>query len=266
MYRCRKCHLGFRWPRISQELRRQLYIGGNEHAWKIPAQQRHDWILACDWIRPLFPSSARILDVGCYDGKFLSSLEDGYQRYGIEIHPSARQRLSEKSINIFGSDIDKLSGTKSKFDCITAFDFIEHVESPKSFLSQCANALKPGGYIIISSGNLDALSFRLMGSRYWYCTNAEHLSFISMKWLYRTVPKLGLKINKFKTISHESTHMASKIKQPLVCIGYRLLPQFFGYLRRRGWGGKDAVNHPELAEYPPVWGSAKDHFIVLMKK
>jgi hypothetical protein len=31
-------------------------------------------------------------------------------------------------------------------------------------------------------------------------------------------------------------------------------------------GGRNANVHPELADYPPGWGSARDHFMILLRK
>jgi len=266
LYRCQECYLGFRWPRMPKKRLELLYVQGSEHNWATTPELRRDWCIARSWIRTVYPSAARVLDVGCFDGGFLDLLGNSYQRYGIEIHPIAKNRLATRGIKIVAADIDELSVTRQPFDCITCFDVIEHLESPKSFLSQCVNALKPSGHILISTGNLDAPTFRFMGSRYWYCTNAEHISFISPEWCHRVAERMGLRVSQFTTFAHGSTDIESRVKDTVKNIFCKLMPSFFAYLRKQGWGKKNAREHPELAEHPPFWGSASDHFMVLMSR
>ena len=266
LYHCQKCYLGFRWPRMSKDRLAQLYIQGNENNWAVPPELRRDWSIARSWISTLYPSTAQVLDIGCFNGGFLDLLGGNYQKYGIEIHPMAKKRLATRGINFFGANIDSLNDARQTFDCITAFDIIEHVGSPKIFLSQCLDALTSDGHILISSGNLDAPTFRFMGSHYLYCTIAEHISFISPEWCRRAAGKMGFHITQFKTFTHGRKNIASRIKEPMKNTFYKLMPHFFSHLRRQGWGEKDTKKNPELADHPPGWESAIDHFMVLISK
>jgi SAM-dependent methyltransferase len=266
LYHCQQCYLGFRWPRISKDRLAKLYKQGCEHNWTMPLELRRDWSIARDWISTMNPATERVLDIGCFDGGFLEFLGANYQRYGIEIHPIAEKRLATRGINLFGKDIDTLNSPKQTFDCITAFDIIEHIESPKKFLSQCLAALKSTGNILISSGNLDASTFRFMGSHYWYCTIAEHISFISPEWCHRVSKEMGFQVNQFITFAHGNTSIELRMKEPVKNILCKFMPNFFANLRRNGWGKKDAKKYPELAVHPPFWGSAKDHFLVSISR
>jgi SAM-dependent methyltransferase len=266
LYRCRQCNLGFRWPRLSKDRMAQLYRQGCEHSWTMPPELRRDWSIARDWINAVCPTTAKILDVGCFNGCFLKLLGNDYQRYGIEIHPMAKKLLINRGIKFLGSDIDALNDSGKTFDCITAFDIIEHVASPKNFLLQCLEASRSVGHILISTGNLDAPTFRFMGSHYWYCTIAEHISFISPKWCNIVAEEMGLQVTQFKIFSHGNTSIKSRINDPTKNLFYKFMPQFFANLRRHGWGGKNVRAHPELADHPPIWESANDHFMVLFSR
>lgn len=266
LYHCHQCYLGFRWPRMSKDRLEQLYVQGSENNRTMPPEQRRDWSIARDWISAVYPSTAKVLDVGCFSGDFLDLHGNNYQKYGIEIHPLAKKRLATRGIELVGTDIDALYDMRQTFDCITAFDIIEHIESPKKFLSQCLEALTSAGHILVSTGNLDAPTFRFMGSHYWYCTIAEHISFISPKWCHRIAEEMGLHVTRLKTFAHGSTSVGSRIKDPIKNTFHKFMPHFFSHLRRNGWGKKDARKHPELADHPPVWESASDHFMVLFSR
>ncbi len=263
LYRCRECSLGFRWPRLSKEQLDTLYTQGSEVNWPATVDSRRDWRIARDWIQKRVPNDSRILDVGCFDGGFLERLVSSHRCFGIEIHPAARHRAEQNGIDVIGSDFSAIAGT---FDCITAFDVIEHVERPTSFLSDCLAAVKTDGWVVISTGNLDAFTFRLMASRYWYCTIAEHISFVSPTWFSGLAGTLDFRIIQQTTFAHSNTSQLGRIREAANNLLYRFGGPAFRTLRNLGMGGKDVSTNPELADHPPVWGSARDHFMVVLQK
>jgi len=263
LYRCRRCLLGFRWPRLVKGELDALYKEGDENTWSTSGDARTDWLTARDWIRQVLPEGSRILDVGCFDGGFLEPLSASYRCCGVEIHPKARDRAKQKGIEVIGSDFSEVNGD---FDCVTAFDVIEHVAQPRSFLADCIAAIRPRGWVLISTGNLDAFTFRIMGARYWYCTIAEHISFVSPAWFKAITESDGNRILKQATFVHGSTSPVRRLREAANNSLYRTAPWGFRGLRKFGMGGKAVRAHPELADHPPGWGSAKDHFIVLVQK
>ncbi|MEO8153798.1 MAG: methyltransferase domain-containing protein [Rhizobacter sp.] len=71
---------------------------------------------------------------------------------------------------------------------------IEHVEDPRNFVASLAERLAPGGTLIISTGTLDAHSWRFAGGLYWYCGYPENISFITQAWARAVGDRLGLEI------------------------------------------------------------------------
>jgi len=263
LYRCRKCWLGFRWPRLDKVELDRLYEDGDELTWTTPVSGRRDWHMAQAWLETNPLRGGALLDIGCFDGGFLEPLVQTYDCHGIEIHAAACDRAEKKGIKIIGNDFSTLTGS---YDCITAFDVIEHVEKPQAFLGECLAALKSGGWIIISTGNLDALSFRLMGGRYWYCTIAEHISFLSPKWFSVLADDRNFRIVRQIRFAHTKTSLSRTIREAAINLLYRVARPGFGVLRKLGMGGKNVKEFPELAEHPPSWASAPDHFMVLIQK
>ena len=51
------------------------------------------------------------------------------------------------------------------FDGITATEIIEHLENPRHFLRQCFSVLKPGGYLILTTPNVDSALSRAVWVR-----------------------------------------------------------------------------------------------------
>lgn len=263
LYRCIECGLGFRWPRLAKEKLDDLYAKGSDTTWTAGVNNRWDWRVVHKWLRTNAPSNAAVLDIGCFDGGFLESLTRNYRCFGIEIHPQAINRAERKGIKIIGTDFTDLKG---QFDCITAFDVIEHVESPRDFLECGIKHLDSGGWLLVSTGNLDSFTFRLMGSGYWYCTIAEHISFISPDWVRKQASELGLEIEHMAFFSHADCNFRQKIKQTAANLLYRYWPGLFACLRRMGMGDKNARCFTELASHPPEWVSARDHFLFVLRK
>lgn len=263
LWRCNSCSLGFRYPQQAKENLDTLYANGHNWGWNSPPISRYDWNTAHTWIKSLFKPGSALLDIGCFDGGFLASLQDQYDCYGIEIHPVARERAEQKGIKLWAADFSDLSG---QFDLITAFDVIEHMHSPAAFLRMASSSIRPGGMLLLSTGNLDSRTFQLLGSRYWYCTIAEHISFISPLWILNSPAGQEFKVIRQEFFAHKSLGRLQKLRQSFLNISYRFLPSVFRRIRKLGFGGVIAIDHPQLADHPPDWSAAQDHFIVLLQK
>jgi len=263
LYRCGTCQLGFRWPRLSKNEFDTLYAMGGDQAWTSSVDSRRDWRLGRAWIAQNLSPGASVLDVGCFDGGFLQGLVGSHHCFGIEIQQQARLHAQRKGIALIGHDFSDVSG---QFDCITTFDVIEHVENPVHFLSRCLDAVRPGGHVLISTGNLDAFTFRMMGSRYWYCTIAEHISFLSPIWFDPIKSAMGFQIEYLTTFTHDNAPIARRLKELIANTLYWAHPVLLGALRIIGLGEKDVRRHPMLAQHPPAWWTARDHFMIVLRK
>jgi 2-polyprenyl-3-methyl-5-hydroxy-6-metoxy-1,4-benzoquinol methylase len=263
LYRCKNCFLGFRWPRLSKSKLDELYQRGAETNWTSPSETRFDWRVAKQWVEKKLILGKRILDVGCFDGGFLEGLVNNYAVFGIEIHKKAAEKAGQKGVTIVGNDFSEITG---QYDFVTAFDVIEHVDHPARFLSQCLDVTCSGGHVVISSGNLDSFTFRMLKSKYWYCTIAEHISFISLDWFLKNKSQLGFEIENKTTFSHNDSSNLTRVKQAILNCLYWMSPLFISSLRKFGFGRRNIVLHPILSDHPPSWITANDHVIILLRK
>ena len=262
LWRCIECRLAFRFPRLSKEALDGMYVNGEELNWAAPTGQRRDWTYARQLIQQHTIGQAKILDVGCFDGRFLAPLTGQHQCKGIEIHPEASARAKLAGVEIVGRDFLEID---SKYDFITAFDVIEHMTSPLEFVEKCKDSLNPGGYLLVSTGNLDSPSFQLLGSRYWYCTIAEHISFVSPAWFKKIGKSNGLAVDLIYLFAHNQKGLRGRMRQTLLNLLYWAFPRAFAASRKAGAGGIK-ISDPALVNHPPTWDTAQDHFLVLMRK
>jgi SAM-dependent methyltransferase len=264
LYACQACSLNFRWPRLSKQQADALYCQGEEANWDSPAERRPDWQLARQWIGQLEPGKS-ILDIACFDGRFLSILDRHHQRFGIEIHPGAAERARMRGVEIVASDFAELSSMPAKFDVITAFDLLEHIHDPAQFLGSVAAALEPGGLAIVGTGNTDAASWRFMGTYYWYCSNMEHVSFINPRWCEVMAQRLNLEVVQVARLSHCYPTITKICREFTINVLHRAAPGCSSSLRYR-YRALFRPRKRNSRHMQPAWFSARDHLLVMFRK
>lgn len=264
LYSCGTCHLRFRSPRPTKQRLDELYKAGNLENWGSNAARRHDWTIAKRLIDSL-PRVRTVLDVGCFDGRFLDYLGSRYRRAGIEVHAGAALAAEKRGVKIVGRDFNDLYQLRERYDCVTAIDVIEHVEDPRQLLAALAHATAPGGFIVVSTGNTDALPWRLMRGMYWYCSIPEHVSFISPRWCGQVSATLGLEVTHSETFSHEPLPLWSATAQAGANLLYLAVPAIAFHLRCAY--AKAAGREPQASYVlPPPWRCARDHFLTIFKR
>jgi cyclopropane fatty-acyl-phospholipid synthase-like methyltransferase len=108
-------------------------------------------------LKPIQTNKIRtILDAGCGDGNFASSLAGyGFQMYGIDLSESGIGIACKRECGTFAvasmyGDLKILFQGIEYFDAIIAIDTIEHLYSPRIFARRSFEALRPGGMLIVT--------------------------------------------------------------------------------------------------------------------
>ena len=110
-------------------------------------------------------SGAKVLDIGCGGGLFLSLLKErGTQVTGIELSDSRAQYARTKhNLEIYKIPIESDFWQKEHagtFGAVTLWDVIEHVNYPFQTLHCAANVLKLGGFLLIDTPCRDGFYHR----------------------------------------------------------------------------------------------------------
>ncbi len=97
-----------------------------------------------------------VLDVGCGDGNFYSHLS-AVKYIGLELNDSAVAEAHSRGLKVFTETIEEWAQQNpEKADVVCAFQVLEHVMNPRSFLDSCIKCLRPGGRLIISVPSADS--------------------------------------------------------------------------------------------------------------
>jgi 2-polyprenyl-6-hydroxyphenyl methylase/3-demethylubiquinone-9 3-methyltransferase len=132
--------------------------------------------LRCQWIADRAPlAGARLLDVGCGGGL----VSEAMARYGAEVTgvdaaegPLTVARLHALDggleIRYLHSTVEGLGEEEAPFDVITCLEMLEHVPDPGAVVAACAERLKPGGHLFLSTLNrsLKSWLFGVVGAEY----------------------------------------------------------------------------------------------------
>lgn len=115
-----------------------------------------------DILKYLNPN-ADLLNIGC--GKYL--VFENYILSNLDVNISCCDVLpveinyDKKKINFFIQDIEKPFKLKKKYDIITFFEVIEHIDNTDILLQNCYNNLKKNGLLIFSCPNLASIYCRI---------------------------------------------------------------------------------------------------------
>ncbi len=156
----------------------------------INARKRIDWILSFPRIK-----TAAWLDIGCATGDFLRAAAPFVGKlHGNDVSAYAIKIGGQRGLkNMRQGNFASLKYPAQKFDVVSMWDLIEHVSDPQLTLAQAYRVLKPGGYIVLSTGDVESLAALITG-RFWHLMIPPlHIYFFSKRTIRSYLQKSGFK-------------------------------------------------------------------------
>jgi 2-polyprenyl-3-methyl-5-hydroxy-6-metoxy-1,4-benzoquinol methylase len=148
--------------------------------------------------------TGRVLDVGSGYGFFRVALgEAGFAHDGVEVSQFARKVAEESyGLKTYGGTLgEHAEAHEGRYDAVTLYDLIEHVEDPERTFEEIAAILRPGGMVGVKTPNIDCPEATIFGPHY-HSLKREHLSFFSPESLTAAARTAGLKPVHVTTTSH----------------------------------------------------------------
>jgi SAM-dependent methyltransferase len=107
-----------------------------------------------------------ILDIGAGDGSFLSAAQGVIATSNLGIEPSIKAiaKNQDNRVNIRNIAVEDLS-TDEKFDLVTCFQTIEHLNNPREFIHNIKKFINPGGYFAVSCHNRMSLVNKILAEK-----------------------------------------------------------------------------------------------------
>lgn len=117
-----------------------------------------------------------VLDIGCGGGILTESLSKaGAKASGIDMSEpaikAAKEHAEKHNLPIHYQQISAENYAAEhphSVDIITCMELLEHVPDPASIIAACANLVKPGGHVFMSTlnRNLKSYLFAILGAEY----------------------------------------------------------------------------------------------------
>jgi SAM-dependent methyltransferase len=145
-----------------------------------------------DSIRKIGPAKGRMLDVGCGTGIFLKAASPFYDCSGLDVSGYATEFAARYlGVEAKKGTIFDFSFEPNSVDVITMWDVIEHVRNPDSYVKKISDIIAPGGLLVLSTGNVDSLMFRIQGSNWHLLIPPQHLFYFNKSSITFLLAKYG---------------------------------------------------------------------------
>lgn len=198
---CNVCSLHFIPPYYRKQIKYTQYKNSDVTA---AVRSGNNWVkiqrhkLRFKFIQK-FVKKGKLFDLGAGWGHFmLAGKELGYDVYGVEISEQPYLycvndlKLPVDHIDFFEMDESK------KFDVITMWDVLEHIDKADEFLQKCAKLNKPGSYLFLQVPQIDSY-FAKKHKDNWKMMGLDHVNYFSKKTITQILEKNGYEVVKIKS-------------------------------------------------------------------
>ncbi len=160
----------------------------------------HAWFRAYDLrrrvrlVRRLAGRGGRVLDVGCAAGDFLCAARGaGLVVAGVEPAPWAAAAAQAHGLPVWPTAVAAARLPHAAFDVATLWDVVEHLDRPGDDLAHVAAAVRPGGWLVVTTPVLDGWEARLWRTRWPGWDTPRHLVVFERATLQRVVERAGFR-------------------------------------------------------------------------
>jgi 2-polyprenyl-3-methyl-5-hydroxy-6-metoxy-1,4-benzoquinol methylase len=149
-----------------------------------------------------------LLDVGCAYGPFLQAArERGYRPYGIDVADSAVAYVRDtlgipaRVARLENFDPEQAFG-RTRFDVVSLWYVIEHIEDLKHALELLNRLLVPGGVLAFSTPNGRGISGRRNKTRFLEQSPADHVTVWDPRQARRILARFGFVTERVRVTGH----------------------------------------------------------------
>ncbi len=176
-----------------------------------------------------YSQGGKLFEAGCAHGFFLELAREHWDVKGIDIaEEAAKYARDELGLDVQAGDFESRPPEPNTYDVIAMWDTIEHLYDPVLAVRKSAEALRPGGVLALTTGDIDALVPRLQ-RKSWRLIHPTHLYYFSRRSMTWLLEAHGLEVVH---ISHPGNYRSLSQMMRVLTFGrsekswqHRLLPQ-----------------------------------------
>lgn len=223
----------------------------------------YDFSEEAELIRGLVGASRfDLLDIGASNGGLLKAFSDtAGRRSALDVisHPGLEAWIRGEFISGL-AESKELSWSGEPYDVVGMFDIAEHLYDPEQAFSNLRFLVKPGGFVIVETGNAESRWPQKFGvHRWWYACLFEHHVFWSRYCMESIANRHGFRLMDLQPKRHKDRGEFS-LKRDLLTgmksLSYRLSPE--QYVRLAKMLGKNGIQ--------PGSPFTRDHLRVVLKR
>jgi SAM-dependent methyltransferase len=198
--RCKRCGLVYSKPRPTRDELKDYYdaVYFDTGNYTSDEQRYQMYKIEVRQMLKIIGNKGRFLDVGAAQGKFLTTLPETFDKYGVEFSESAaRDGRKLYNLNIKVGELHH-SGYEDKFFDVVHFRGVfEHLLNPSDELYEARRILKDNGWLIISTTpNINSPCARYYKKNFRLCIPKEHIYYFSDNTLVKILTKTGFIIKR----------------------------------------------------------------------
>lgn len=199
--RCRDCALGWVDPasvtpgEIERIYEADYFSGGRRDGYADYVASEP--VLRREFCRTLadirkFKPGGHLVELGCAYGFFLDEASCHFTCAGLELSGPAVEACQQRGLAVSQGPADAFHiSALGPADVVVMLDVIEHLPDPDSTLASVLSILKPGGILVITTGDWSSPLAKVMGRRWRLMTPPQHLFYFSPGNLARLCTRLG---------------------------------------------------------------------------
>lgn len=152
-------------------------------------------------MRRFVAPGARVLEIGCAYGYFLDLIQNDYAApVGIDLSRAAVADARARGLDARCGDLTTLC-VGERFDAVCLWDTIEHMSLPREVLARAAMLLRPGGHLLLTTGDFGSLVARVQGASWRQIHPPTHLYYFTRRGIAALCERIGLDVIGFETVA-----------------------------------------------------------------
>ncbi len=140
-----------------------------------------------------------LLEIGSAYGVFLEAAREHFAVAGIELSAAAAGEAAAKGLDVkVGALSDAVVRDIEPVETIVMLDVIEHLPDPEEAVRICREKLKPGGLLLLTTGDFGSAASRIAGRHWRLMTPGQHLFFFTRRGLAELLLRSGFEIRRVR--------------------------------------------------------------------
>jgi len=263
IFRCGACGLVFKNSILSYDLFELLYGDVDYSNWSACRTYPSE--------RPVLrhldslPAGSQVLDFGCSSGRLLEQANPRLGKWGFEVNKTAAREAAAKGIQM-PADWKNLKSLQQTFDAVLLMDVFEHLSNPTMLLREMTELVKPGGMLVVSTGNADCRACQTDIPNFWYFRSIQHLCMITKHYASCFAEEYGLRLASWQECNHYDTKFFNRMTQHLRQWIYAFRYRHHGSAIVAAIDWLPFLRKSATWKIPPPYSASRDHAVVFFEK